>query len=72
MELMQLEMFVAMVEEGSFHRAAARVFRTQPAVSMALRRLEQELGAPPLRPVQPQRLCSHKHGRGAFMTTRGA
>jgi DNA-binding transcriptional LysR family regulator len=46
MELMQLEMFVAMVEEGSFHRAAARVFRTQPAVSMALRRLEQELGAP--------------------------
>ncbi|HWC77189.1 MAG TPA: LysR family transcriptional regulator [Blastocatellia bacterium] len=46
MELMQLEMFVAMVEEGSFHRAAARVYRTQPAVSMALRRLEQELGAP--------------------------
>jgi len=41
-----IEMFVAMVEEGSFHRAAARVFRTQPAVSMALRRLEQELGAP--------------------------
>ena len=46
MELMQLGMFVAMVEEGSFQRAAARVFRTQPAVSMALRRLEQELGAP--------------------------
>jgi DNA-binding transcriptional LysR family regulator len=42
---MQLEMFVAMVEEGSFHRAAERVFRTQPAVSMALRRLEQQLDA---------------------------
>ncbi|HWP42494.1 MAG TPA: LysR substrate-binding domain-containing protein, partial [Blastocatellia bacterium] len=46
MELMQLEMFVAMVEEGSFHKAAERVFRTQPAVSMALRKLEQEIGAP--------------------------
>jgi DNA-binding transcriptional LysR family regulator len=43
---MQLEMFVAMVEEGSFHKAAARVFRTQPALSMALRKLEQEIGAP--------------------------
>lgn len=42
---MQLEMFVAMVEEGSFHRAAERVFRTQPALSMALRKLEQEIGA---------------------------
>lgn len=42
---MQLEMFVAMVEEGSSHRAAERVLRTQPAVSMALRKLEQEIGA---------------------------
>ena len=32
-ELMQLEMFVAVVEEQSFLRAAERVFRTQPAVS---------------------------------------
>jgi DNA-binding transcriptional LysR family regulator len=45
MELMQLEMFVAMVEEGSFHKAAERVLRTQPAVSMAVRKLEQEIGA---------------------------
>src|SRR5581483_6018242 len=45
MELMQLEMFVAMVEEGNFHKAAERVFRTQPAVSMAIRKLEQELGS---------------------------
>ena len=45
MELMQLEMFVAMVEEGSFHKAAERVFRTQPALSMSLRKLEQEIGA---------------------------
>lgn len=46
MDLMQLEMFVAMVEEGSFRKAAERVFRTQPAVSMALRKLEQEIGIP--------------------------
>ena len=45
MELMQLEMFVAMVEEGNFHKAAERVFRTQPAVSMAIRKLEHELGS---------------------------
>lgn len=46
MELMQLEMFAAMVEEGNFNRAAERVSRTQPAVSMALRKLEEEIGAP--------------------------
>jgi DNA-binding transcriptional LysR family regulator len=46
MDLMQLEMFVAMVEERSFHKAAERVLRTQPAVSIALRKLEQEIGAP--------------------------
>lgn len=31
MELMQLEMFVAVVEESSFQKAAERLFRTQPA-----------------------------------------
>src|ERR1044072_2777346 len=46
MDLMQLEMFVAMVEEQNFHKAAERVFRTQPALSMSLRKLEQELGTP--------------------------
>ena len=46
MDLMQLEMFVATVEEGSVHKAARRVYRTQPAVSIALRKLEQQVGAP--------------------------
>jgi len=45
MELMQLEMFVAVAEEGTVRKAAARVHRTQPAVSMALRKLEQEVRA---------------------------
>jgi DNA-binding transcriptional LysR family regulator len=46
MELMQLEMFVAVVEEGSVRGAAERVFRTQPAVSIAVRKLEKEFEAP--------------------------
>lgn len=44
MELMQLEMFVAVVEERSVGKAAARVHRTQPAVSIAIARLEGEIG----------------------------
>src|SRR5580704_11441353 len=46
MELMQLEMFVAVVEEGSVRAAAERVFRTQPAVSIAIRKLEREFETP--------------------------
>ncbi len=42
---MQLEMFVAVVEEGSVHKAAAKVCRTQPAISIALKKLEQEIGS---------------------------
>jgi DNA-binding transcriptional LysR family regulator len=46
MDLMQLEMFVATAEARGPKRAAERVFRTQPAVSMALAKLEAEIGAP--------------------------
>src|SRR5688572_3089049 len=46
MDLMQLEMFVATAELRNVQRAAERVFRTQPAVSMAIRRLEEEMGSP--------------------------
>ncbi len=45
MEFKQLEMFVAVAEEGSMVRAAERVSRTQPAVSMALTKLEEEFGS---------------------------
>lgn len=44
MELGQLETFVTIAREKSFSRAAERLFRTQPAVSLALKRLEEELG----------------------------
>jgi DNA-binding transcriptional LysR family regulator len=46
MELMQLEMFVALVEERSFQRAAERVFRTQPAVTIGVQKLEGSVGVP--------------------------
>lgn len=46
MELMQLEMFAAVVEEGSVRDAAQRVFRTQPAVSIAISKLEREFEGP--------------------------
>ena len=46
MELTQLEFFVKVVEEGSFSKAAERVYRTQPALSIAIKRLQEEIGAP--------------------------
>ena len=43
-DLFQLETFLAVAREGSFSRAAQMLFRTQPAVSQTIRRLEQEVG----------------------------
>jgi DNA-binding transcriptional LysR family regulator len=44
MELRQLEHFLAVVEEGSFTRAAARLFMVQSSLSASLLGLERELG----------------------------
>ena len=38
-----LRTFIAVVDTGSFTRAAAQVFRTQSAVSMQMKRLEEQL-----------------------------
>ncbi len=46
MDLFQLETFVAVAQEGSFSRAARKLYRTQPAISQTIRKLEQELGEP--------------------------
>jgi DNA-binding transcriptional LysR family regulator len=40
-----LETFCAVAEAGSLNRAAARLHRTQPAITRQLRTLERELGA---------------------------
>ncbi len=44
MDFHQLEVFLAVAREKSFSRAAKNLLRTQPAVSLAIRRLEEELG----------------------------
>jgi DNA-binding transcriptional LysR family regulator len=44
MDIFALKTFLAVAEERSFSRAAAKVHRTQPAVSQAIRRLESDLG----------------------------
>ncbi len=44
MDLFQLETFLAVAEERSFSRAAARLNRTQPAISQVVAKLETELG----------------------------
>lgn len=44
MDINQLEVLIAVAREKSFSRAADVLGRTQPAVSQAVRRLEQEIG----------------------------
>src|SRR5436309_1499589 len=44
MDIAALKTFLAVAQERSFSRAAAKVHRTQPAVSQAVRRLETDLG----------------------------
>ena len=44
MELYSLQVFLTVATEKSFSRAAEKLLRTQPAVSLAVQRLEQELG----------------------------
>ena len=44
MELYSLQVFLTVATERSFSRAADKLLRTQPAISLALQRLELELG----------------------------
>src|SRR5512146_1359202 len=41
-----LDTFVSVVRERSFSRAATKLHRTQPAISQAVRRLEEAVGEP--------------------------
>ena len=61
MELHQLNCFLAVVEEGSFNRAASRLHKTQPAISYQVKQLEAELGMPLL----------HRGGRRISPTAAG-
>ncbi len=57
----QLRTFLAIVDLGSFTRAAERVNKTQSAVSMHIRRLEEQLGC----------ALFVKQGRGVRLTAEG-
>jgi DNA-binding transcriptional LysR family regulator len=46
MELSQLEAFLAVIRQGSFSAAAKALYRTQPAISQTIKRLEEEVGRP--------------------------
>jgi DNA-binding transcriptional LysR family regulator len=46
MDISQLEVFLAVAREGGFSRAADKLYRTQSAVSQAIRKLETEIGEP--------------------------
>lgn len=57
-----LRAFVTVVETASFTRAAALLGRTQPAVSLQIRRLEDQLRSP----------VFDRGGKGISLTTEGA
>jgi DNA-binding transcriptional LysR family regulator len=45
MDLRRLSLFLAVADNGSFTRAAKATYASQPAVSLAIKELERELGA---------------------------
>jgi DNA-binding transcriptional LysR family regulator len=61
MDFPELDVLISLAQEGSFSRAAEALNRSQPAVSQALRRLEDEIGAPLL----------DRSSRGVSLTAAG-
>jgi LysR family transcriptional regulator, nitrogen assimilation regulatory protein len=61
MELKQLQYYLAIVDAGSFSRAADQINVAQPALSRCVAQLEKEFGAALL----------HRHGRGVRATEAG-
>ena len=62
LDLDLLRTFVTVFEAGSFTRAAAQLGRTQPAISLQVQRLEEQLRTP----------LFDRGARGAALTTEGA
>lgn len=61
LDLNLLRVFVVVAEAGSVTGAASKLYLTQPAISAALRRLTEAVGAP----------LFAREGRGLALTTRG-
>ena len=45
-DIKDLETFIAILDSGSISRAAESIGLTQPALSLKLKKMEQELGVP--------------------------
>ncbi|WP_411144415.1 LysR family transcriptional regulator [Streptomyces sp. x-80] len=61
MDIRQLEYFLAIVDQGGFHRAAAALYLSQPALSQTVQALERDLGS----------ALFHRIGRRAVLTEAG-
>ncbi|MEV5599184.1 LysR substrate-binding domain-containing protein [Streptomyces sp. NPDC052496] len=61
MDIRQLEYFLAIVDQGGFHRAAAALYVSQPSLSQTVRALERDLGSD----------LFHRIGRRAVLTEAG-
>ncbi|WP_030672133.1 LysR family transcriptional regulator [Streptomyces rimosus] len=61
MDIRQLEYFLAIVDQGGFHRAASALYVSQPSLSQAVRALERDLGGD----------LFHRVGRRAVLTEAG-
>jgi DNA-binding transcriptional LysR family regulator len=61
MDMRRLEIFLSVVEEGGFSAAADALEMSQPAVSQAVRELEEDLGS----------ALFHRLGRGVALTPAG-
>ncbi|MGO8470121.1 LysR family transcriptional regulator, partial [Rhizobium leguminosarum] len=61
LDLYQLQTFIAIVDSGSFTKAADRVYKTQSSVSIQMRRLEERIG----------KHLFIKDGRGNRLTVEG-
>jgi DNA-binding transcriptional LysR family regulator len=61
MDARQLEYFLAVVDNGSFNRAATALHLAQPSLSQAIRTLERDLGS----------LLFHRIGRRVVLTEAG-
>ncbi|MFF3272605.1 LysR family transcriptional regulator [Streptomyces chrestomyceticus] len=61
MDIRQLEYFLAIVDQGGFHRAATALYVSQPSLSQSVRALERDLGSD----------LFHRVGRRAVLTEAG-
>mgnify|MGYP000877822993 FL=1 len=63
MELQQLKGFLSVARHGCFSVAAKKTFRSQPAVSLQVKALEEELGVKLFDRISPRKVVLTEEGR---------